>query len=95
MNLNGYNFNGPYDFANDNFNEIAGIYVIISQNKLIYVGITNNLKERMSGHHKENCWRRNILTTNCLYWLGENNEKLRSQIEIDIINKYNPVCNEI
>ncbi len=94
MNLNGYNFEGPYDFASDDFNEVAGIYAIVSQNKVVYVGITDNLKERMSGHHKEDCWRRNILATNCLYWLRESNEIRRQQIERGIIDNYEPVCND-
>lgn len=94
ININGYNFEGPYDFANANFNEVARVYAIVDQNKLIYVGITDNLKERMANHHKEDCWRRNITTTNCLYALRVDNEKDRQIIEQSIINTYNPICND-
>jgi len=43
--IGGYSFEGPYDFANADFNEVARVYAIVDQNKLIYVGITDNLKK--------------------------------------------------
>jgi len=92
--INGYNFEGPYDFVNTNFNEVPRVYAIVEQNKLIYVGITDNLKERMANHHKENCWRKNISTTNCLYVLRVDSENDRQIIERGIIDKYNPICND-
>lgn len=90
-----YSFEGPYDFVNANFNEVSVVYAVVDKNKLIYVGITDNLKERMSGHHKEDCWRRNISGTNCLYVLSISSERDREIIERRIIDRYNPVCNKI
>ena len=93
--IKGYEFEGPHDFANANFNEVSVIYAIVEQNKLIYVGITNNLKERMSGHHKEDCWRRNISSTSTLYVLIENSEITRQRIEKEIRNSFDTPCNEV
>lgn len=91
-----YSF-GYYDYPGS-WNEVAGVYIIArfdrNQNKIyaIYVGETDNLKERLINHHKQSCFNSN--NVNILCWLGENNQQTRLAIESDLIKGINPPCND-
>lgn len=76
----------------ENWNEVAGVYLITKrtvvgdsgQHAHIYVGETDNLKERHSSHHKEACFKRN--GANCLSFLTETSGPKRLAIEKDILD---------
>ncbi|MCK5589247.1 MAG: GIY-YIG nuclease family protein [Candidatus Pacebacteria bacterium] len=95
ININGYKFEGPYDFDRNFDNTFSCIYAIVENNKLIYIGITSDINERFLDHHKEDCWRRNISHTNTLYILREGNESVRERIEQEIRDNFNTPCNEV
>lgn len=86
----------PY---NTIFNEVEAVYVVtrsfIRDQKIIYnviyVGQTDNLKERLTNHHKEYCFNLNNANTICV--LRVNLEDSRLLIESDLIEAYNPPCN--
>lgn len=83
------------------WNSVAGVYLITKRYKnkqdswthaLLYVGETGDLKDRMSNHHKQDCFDEN--NANCLCWLGEESESKRLAIEDDIYKKWGPECND-
>ncbi len=60
MDICGYQFEGPFDEARTDFNEVSTVYVILDvNNKLIDVGETDQLKTRLSVHERRDCWERN------------------------------------
>lgn len=86
-----------YDFSGE-WNNVAGIYVVGKYDKTanqispLYVGETDNLQERFSNHHKQDCFDKN--KANVLCWLGEKVSKTRLTIETDLIESLKPSCND-
>lgn len=93
MLINNLQFQGPYFYDRPFNSTFACVYVIVDNQKLIYAGITDNINERLSGHHKLNCWKRNTSNSEKLYFYKESIQLNRERIEREIINRYNPVCN--
>ena len=92
INYQGYIFNGPFSI-NTSFNEVAGIYLITNSNgTIIDVGETENLKERIPGHERKDCWTRNSGVN--LYFHHENNSDKRLEKEKFFRNKSNPACGD-
>jgi len=60
--------------------------------KPVYVGQTNDLKERLGDHEKETCARRNGATHIHAHLNG--NKQSRLDEEKDIIKRWKPVCND-
>ena len=91
-----YNFDF-YDL-NLEWSEVAGIYLMAKYDQAsntiyaIYVGETDNLKNRLSNHHKQSCFDR--YGVNVLGWIGEGNSHSRLNIESDLIQGIKPPCNE-
>lgn len=94
MTINNLVFRGPY-FYDKKFNQtFACVYAIVNNKQLIYVGITDDINERMSNHHKKDCWKKYASNTEILYIYKEDSDYRRALIEEEIIQKYNPLCNE-
>lgn len=77
------------------WNGVAGVYVILrntSGGTVLYVGETENLRDRMANHHKQACFDRNGWTH--LGWLGETSSARRLDIERDLMLQYRPTCND-
>jgi excinuclease UvrABC nuclease subunit len=73
------------------FSAVGGVYLILKQNTVLYVGQTGDLSERFDAHHKASCWRRN--QADRIAVMGVSTEKQRLQIEADLVKSHNPVCN--
>ena len=90
---------GVYGYPGE-WNEVAGVYLITKRvvtgssgsHSQIYVGETDNLKERHSGHHKESCFKRH--GANCLCFLPETSGQRRLAIEKDILDGGTWPCND-
>ncbi len=90
LNVLGYQFDGPYS-VNEDFNNVAGVYIITTPNAVIVdVGETENLKDRIPGHERRQCWIKNGGTI--FYFHREVHSQNRLAIESLIRNKYNPAC---
>jgi len=87
----------PYDTT---WKEVGAVYVVTKRtvsadgsgvHNFIYVGQTDNLKERHTGHHKADCFARH--GGNCLCVLVMGDENTRLSIEADLIGSRNWPCN--
>jgi hypothetical protein len=95
---NEYPFN-VYTF-DTNFSEVGAVYIVTKRIKseetynhsFIYIGQTDNLKERFTNHHKQTCFEKN--NANCICTHQEDNEKTRLVVESDLINANNTPCND-
>ncbi|WP_432799981.1 GIY-YIG nuclease family protein [Poriferisphaera sp. WC338] len=58
---------------------------------LLYIGETQDLKQRFLNHHKDECYNKNNANMICI--LEVNNEEKRFEIEQDMIAAYQPPCN--
>lgn len=85
---------------NSNWNEVAAVYAVTKRepeangavtHSPIYVGQTENLKERHSNHHKAECFK--ARGGNCLCVLVTNDEEERLAIEADLLDAYTWPCN--
>ncbi len=93
-----YSF-GIYPYETE-WKEIGAVYVVTKRtakpdgsgtHSFIYVGQTDNLKERHTSHHKADCFERN--NANCLCVHVEGVEKTRRAIEADLLAARNWPCN--
>ncbi len=88
----------PYD---TNFKSIPAVYFVIRQYQSdegghshdhIYVGETSNLTDRFDNHHKASWFTSNNANAICIY--QEIDRQKRLDIEADLIDNYNPPCND-
>jgi len=85
-------------YVNDSYwNEVPGVYFVTKKDSLnkympLYVGITENLKQRFSNHHKLQAFQRQGWTH--LGFLYEPDEVKRRAIERDLLLNYCWECND-
>ena len=84
------------DFST-NFDGIPANYIFAretqpSKFRPIYIGHTDNLKERLSNHEKMSCIRENKATHVCIH-PSSSNKAIRQEEERDLVNRWKPGCN--
>jgi predicted GIY-YIG superfamily endonuclease len=96
INVNGYQFEGPYHEASTNFNEVAVVYIILDvNNNPIDVGETDKLKTRLATHERRDCWERNCGKNNIYVAVyKEDSQERRLRVEKEIRNFYRFPCGE-
>jgi hypothetical protein len=77
---------------------VGGIYIRVKETQPgyfypVYIGQSNDLKARHGNHEKEPCALRNGAVRICARACASEAE--RFAIEKDLIQAYNPVCNDI
>lgn len=93
MNLNGYQFAGPYNVDLPFDNDFGAIYAIIDDvPKVLDIGQTGSINDRVQYHDRRPCWDRNKSGALHLYILVNSSEQGRLQIEQSLRNFYNPLC---
>ncbi len=92
-----FSFEGPYTNT-DNLEDRAGVYAIhchVNQAyHLIDVGESAQVKTRVEGHDRKDCWTRNCrgtVTVSVLYTPNAQQAGRRA-IEQELRNQYNPPC---
>ena len=93
-----------YRLSEAGFINIAAIYVIlcVSQGgswKVLDVGQSGELGERIDNHPRKDCWIENCLTKNvwvCVYAMPSNqySKEDRLKLEATLRQQYNPPCGE-
>jgi len=88
--------------SNADFKDIAAIYVIICVDtngkwKILDVGQTGELEDRIDSHDRKECWKKNCPNQNiweCVYPMPGNKytEQDRLDIEKKLRDQYNPPC---
>jgi hypothetical protein len=85
---------------NQSFREVGGVYGVTRRylnaegnysHDVIYVGQTNNLSIRFGSHHKSDCFSKH--NANCVCTLMDGDEESRLNLEDDLVQSYNPACN--
>ena len=95
MNIKGYMFEGPFDYEKGFEGVVACVYAVVSDKKLIYVGMTQDLNERMNNHHRKDCWKMKTSDSNVLYVRQISQSAERQRVERELINYFSPTCNQL
>lgn len=86
--------------SDSTWNEIGAVYVVSKRtmkpggggsHEFIYVGQTDNLKERHANHHKANCFEKHGFNCVCVH--VEKDEETRLGIEADLVDARAWPCN--
>jgi len=95
----GYRFKGPYelDTGTGSLKNRSGVYVILDHNssgeswKVIDVGESSNIQDRVEDHDRRDCWYRQRCSylEIAVYYCRESE---RMRVEQRVRNKYNPPC---
>lgn len=94
VNIQGYNFQGPWVLGQD-FNDIAGVYVIYTSQNWLDVGETDKFGERMNNHERKSDWIRVAggLQINIAFY-GVPNGQQRLNIESSLRAALSPLCGD-
>lgn len=83
------------------FKKVGGIYVFTKRTQnsdgtwshtVLYIGKTEDLSTRFNNHHKESCYMNKGANRLCVRQVDTESE--RERIEKDMIQFYNPSCND-
>ena len=97
MKIGNYEFEGPFPIEQTwQVQNRSGVYVILTgtlnnRYKVLDVGESESLRDRIENHDREDCWRRNRqagLYVAVLYC----DEQSRMRIEEDLRATFSPVC---
>ena len=84
-----------------NINAVAGVYAVTDRHEsaqggyshtVIYFGQTSDLDGRFSDHDKADCFKDHGANSLCFH--ADENEQSRLVKESDLIEAYNPPCND-
>ena len=93
----GHVFGGPYSSPSVLYSE-PGVYVILCKTndsyKVLDVGESKNMKERVENHDRKDCWEKNCKGTIVYAEMKEADEDKRRAIEKTIRGKIDPPCGE-
>ncbi len=91
MNLLGFDFEGPFSI-DGSFNDVPGIYVILAptHNKVVDVGQTDKLGQRIPNHDRKPGWRR--CGGNQLWFHRDTSVLSRLGKESRLRTTYAPLC---
>ena len=85
-----------YDFWDTEWKDVGAVYGILSGTAgVIYIGRTDNLKERMADHRSngKHCMHRHSPTWVVVEVIGD--EAIRLRRERQLIDQFDPPCNKV
>ena len=80
---------------------VAGVYFVSARTEKedggyshshVYIGESENVAERINGHHKKDCFTQN--DANCVSIHPDDDSQSRLDKEANLIANYNPPCND-
>ena len=83
------------------FKSISAVYILAERTGLssgkpdyvfVYIGQTDDLRGRLFGHNKSDCFKKN--NANCICINIQLLKRTRHSIEKDLLDKYSPPCND-
>ncbi|MBF8250292.1 MAG: hypothetical protein HW400_893 [Candidatus Levybacteria bacterium] len=96
MNIQGYNFEGPW-FLGQEFSNVPGIYVVFTNSLWLDVGETDKLGDRINGdnHERKPDWIKNTNGNQIkIAFFRESNSENRLKIESYLRLILKPVCGD-
>ncbi len=98
MQIAGYQFSEPKSLDGTNWKQVPAVYVPLDRGiekyRVVDVGETDNLKERLTNHERRPCWEKNCRGRVFISAKVERSETIRQEIENEIRKEYNPPCGE-
>ena len=96
--IGNYNFDGPFTNTSNLKNQ-SGVYAILGRSassqswKVVDIGESATVKDRVESHDRSDCWKRKGHSTLAVaaYYC---NESQRMRIEGELRNQFNPPCGE-
>lgn len=97
------NFTGPHILGSCLMPKSSGVYAIFNMTQpfeydLLYIGESGNFEERVNDyHHKFECWKSHVTQANIYYGLYEMPNSTIEQrliVEANLINQFQPTCND-
>lgn len=93
MQIEGYQFAGPYYHTRRFNNDFGCVYVLLNNlNQVVDVGETGNINERIINHERKTCWYSHGCGETGLYIFVSPDQNFRLALEKLIRLKYRPVC---
>jgi hypothetical protein len=95
----------PYKFevyhSSVTFAKVGGVYSVTKRvvtggktaHSLIYVGETDNLRERFQGHHRQDCFDRNGANSICVHRDDRKESRLQKEADLSANKNYPWTCN--
>ena len=91
----------PNNLTGENYSGIYLVYTGISEpnntctlKKLIYIGESEDISKRISGHNKWDEWKKQLQNGEKLYFCyAKANKEDRQRAEAALIHEHKPVCN--
>ena len=95
MQIEGYQFAGPYFHTRLFNNDFGCVYVLINRaNQVVDVGETGSINSRMPNHERKTCWYQHACGDTGLYVFVSGDENFRRALEGLIRVKYRPPCGQ-
>lgn len=96
MLIAGYQFSEPKSLDGTNWKQVPAVYVVLDRGiekyRVVDVGETDKLKDRLANHERRPCWERNCNGKIFIAAKVERSESARQRIEGEIRKRYNPPC---
>lgn len=96
MNIQGYNFEGPWVLGT-NFNDVSGVYVVFTSQTYLDVGETDKLGNRINGdnHERKPQWLLQAKGGQIqIAFLNVSDQQLRLAIESSLRLALRPLCGD-
>lgn len=93
--IKGYQFETGYT-PETNFNNVAAVYVVYTNDVWLDVGETDELGSRIQSHERKGCWERNAGGKKI--WIAvrqEGNKQGRLALEAYLRRELRPKCGEV
>ncbi|MGI0007351.1 MAG: GIY-YIG nuclease family protein [Nitrosotalea sp.] len=101
-------FTGPHFLTACPTGNSSGLYAIMikpdpvskpDDYTLIYIGETSNFEERLTtSHHRYDCWKRQAGSEDKIFYglhvMKSSTEAQRLDLESDLIQQHDPICNK-
>jgi len=92
----GYNFDGGY-YTPERLQAEPGIYMVFANQKIIDIGESENIQDRLQNHDRKDCWQRYAKGSTIYYaahYMQGSSQDQRRTVEAVFRSKDKPPCGE-
>ncbi len=97
--IGNYNFEGPYADPSSLRNN-SGVYAVLTRAtandkySVVDIGESSGVRDRVTNHDREDCWRRNKQQAGLSYAAYYCDERARLKVESELRGAYSPPCGD-